>query len=75
MSPLIIFNISFAIVFYAMFVIRYYRREPSGLVLILFVTGWSRKRALTAIEELEATNLIRFQSQGELKLRVNVEVL
>lgn len=37
-------------------------------------TGWSRKRALTAIEELEATNLIRFQSQGELKLRVNVEV-
>lgn len=38
-------------------------------------TGWSRKRALAAIEELEATNLIRFQSQGELKLRVNVEVL
>ena len=38
-------------------------------------TGWSRKRALTAIEELEATNLIRFQSQGELKLRVNMEVL
>ncbi len=38
-------------------------------------TGWSRKRALTAIEELEAANLIRFQSQGELKLRVNVEVL
>lgn len=37
MSPLIIFNISFAMVFYAMFVIRYYRREPSGLVLILFV--------------------------------------
>lgn len=37
-------------------------------------TGWSRKRALTAIEELEATNLIRFQSQGELNLRVNVEV-
>lgn len=38
-------------------------------------TGCSRKRALTAIEELEAANLIRFQSQGELKLRVNVEVL
>lgn len=38
-------------------------------------TGWSRKRAVTTIEELEATNLIRFQSQGELKLRVNVEVL
>lgn len=38
-------------------------------------TGWSRKRALTAIEELEATNLIRFQSQGELKLKVNMEVL
>lgn len=38
-------------------------------------TGWSRKRALTAIEELEAANLIRFQSQGELKLKVNVEVL
>lgn len=37
-------------------------------------TGWSRERALTAIEELEATNLIRFQSQGELNLRVNVEV-
>lgn len=37
MSPLIIFNIGFAMVFYAMFVIRYYRREPSGLVLILFV--------------------------------------
>lgn len=37
-------------------------------------TGWSRKRALTAIEELEAANLIRFQPQGELKLRVNVEV-
>lgn len=38
-------------------------------------TGWSIKRALTAIEELETANLIRFQPQGELKLRVNVEVL
>ncbi|MCY7172910.1 hypothetical protein MK559_08590 [Streptococcus gallolyticus subsp. gallolyticus] len=38
-------------------------------------TGWSRNRALTAIEELEAANLIHFQPQGELKLRVNVEVL
>ena len=37
MSPLIIFNISFAMVFYAMFVIRYYRKESSVLVLILFV--------------------------------------
>ncbi|WP_431770601.1 hypothetical protein [Streptococcus gallolyticus] len=38
-------------------------------------TGWSRNRALTAIEELEAANLIHFQPKGELKLRVNVEVL
>lgn len=37
MSPLIIFNISFAMVFYALFIIRFYRREPSILVLILFV--------------------------------------
>lgn len=37
MSPLIIFNISFAMVFYATFVIHYYRREPSVLDLILFV--------------------------------------
>ena len=37
MSPLIIFNISFAMVFYAMFVIRYYRKEPWLLDLILFV--------------------------------------
>ena len=37
MSPLIIFNISFAMVFYAVFIIRYYRKEPSGFVLILFV--------------------------------------
>ncbi|WP_218060723.1 hypothetical protein [Streptococcus gallolyticus] len=37
MSPLIIFNISFAMVFYATFVIHYYRREPSVIDLILFV--------------------------------------
>ena len=37
MSLLIIFNISFAQVFYAMFVIRYYRKEPFVLDLILFV--------------------------------------
>lgn len=41
MSPLIIFNISFAMVFYATFVIRYYRKEASLIDLMLFVLNMS----------------------------------
>lgn len=37
MSPLIIFNISFAFVFYPMFISNYHKREPYFLTLFLFV--------------------------------------
>ena len=37
MSPLIIFNISFAFVFYPMFISNYHKREPYLLNLLLFV--------------------------------------
>lgn len=37
-------------------------------------TGWSRSRAVSAIEELETVGMIRFQSRGELKLRLDMEV-
>ncbi|HHF7059575.1 TPA: hypothetical protein ACPQXG_000043 [Streptococcus mutans] len=37
-------------------------------------TGWSRDRAIAAIEELEDASLISFPNRGGLRLRTNVEV-
>ncbi|GMN83048.1 hypothetical protein SpAB1_06840 [Streptococcus pyogenes] len=37
MSPLIIFNISFAFVFYPMFISNYHRKEPYFLNLFVFL--------------------------------------
>lgn len=41
---------------------------------LMRTTGWSRDRALVAIEELEATSLIQFSHQGGMKLCINAEV-
>ncbi|BBD42893.1 hypothetical protein SA27298_1511 [Streptococcus anginosus] len=41
---------------------------------LMRTTGWSRDRALAAIEELEATSLIQFSHQGGMKLCINAEV-
>ncbi|WP_164683787.1 hypothetical protein [Streptococcus hyointestinalis] len=37
-------------------------------------TGWTRDRAVAAIEELERIRLVHFPSQGGLRIRTNVEV-
>ncbi len=37
MNPLIIFNISFAFIFYPMFISNYHKREPYLLDLFIFV--------------------------------------
>ncbi|MBE3600774.1 MULTISPECIES: hypothetical protein [Streptococcus] len=33
-------------------------------------TGWSRPRALAAVEELEAVGLVHFTPKGDLRLRM-----
>lgn len=37
-------------------------------------TGWTRNRVVAAIEELERAKLVRFNPQGDLQLKVDVEV-
>ncbi|GMN83044.1 TPA: hypothetical protein ACGNYI_000104 [Streptococcus agalactiae] len=40
------------------------------VVDIMKQTGWSRDRALAAVEELEEQQLIHFLSQGGMRLQV-----
>lgn len=42
------------------------------IVDLMKTMGWSRDRALAAIEELEEKSLVHFPSQGGMKLRMNV---
>lgn len=44
------------------------------IIDLMKATGWSRDRAVAAIEELEAVSLISFPNRGGLRLRTNVEV-
>lgn len=37
-------------------------------------TGWTRDRAVAAIEELEKFHLIHFPNQGGLSIRMNVRI-
>ncbi|XHE18300.1 hypothetical protein PJ261_02310 [Streptococcus dysgalactiae] len=44
------------------------------IIDLMKTTGWTRDRAVMAIEELESASLVTFQAQGGMKLRINVEV-
>lgn len=40
------------------------------IVDLMKQTGWPQKRALAAVEELEAAGLVCFTSQGDFRLQV-----
>lgn len=40
------------------------------IVDLMKQTGWPRKRALAAVEELEAAGLVCFTNQGDFRLQV-----
>lgn len=45
------------------------------LVNLMKETGFTRDRADKALEELEVLGLVNFNSKGDMKIRVDVEVV